>query len=133
MVLLNKSQITRVAHVRGGNKIHSGGSLEALVATLPIDKITDFILKNGINFVLNHAPLPELHLLDGIKKYSFCGPFTKLDKRVDLDLNGNIINIKTPPINELDAGCLNHDVAYEKYKDIVNRNIADQALSKVVP
>lgn len=90
-------------------------------------------IKGGsvIDFTLNNIPLPEMHLLDGFKRYSFCGPFTKLQNRVELDKDGNIVKIKTQPINSLDSGCMQHDVAYEKYKDTANRNLADKELSVI--
>ena len=78
-----------------------------------------------LNFVLNNLPLPEMHLLDPKhKRYNFCGPYTKLHKRV---VNGVPV---TKPINVLDEGCFHHDLAYEKHKDVPNRNIADAELVK---
>lgn len=43
--------------------------------------------------------IPEMH----IPGYSYCGPGTKLNER---------INSGSAPINELDSGCLQHDVDY---------------------
>lgn len=111
--------------IRGGNITNN------VIASLPWSEIGNTISKHGINAALNYLPLPELHLLDGSKKYSFCGPFTDLKKRVEFDKEGNIVKVITPPINELDAGCFLHDIAYEKYKDIDKRNIADDDLLKV--
>ena len=49
-------------------------------------------------------------------KYSYCGPGTKLDKRVTQGYKG---------INDLDKACLEHDIAYDKNRDTQQRNIAD--------
>jgi len=75
-------------YVKGSNKkLYVGdGFFDGLFLTLPLKKIKDFILRNGINFMLNNAPIPELHLIEGTKKYNFCGPFT--------NCNYNIYKIK---------------------------------------
>ena len=64
--------------------------------------------------------MPELHLWDPkVKKYSACGPFTKHQKRIDQFMkDGRLSNIAK---NTLDAACFQHDSAYTKYKDSVNR------------
>ena len=56
----------------------------------------------------------ELHLrtLTG-KKYSFCGPNTKLDERLNSD---DTPKEWSKPINKVDEVCLHHDLAY-KYAD----------------
>ena len=71
-----------------------------------------------LNAALNKRTLPEMHmrLPSGVQsklyplgvfqdtgKYSYCGPFTKLDKRLSQGYCG---------VNQLDRACLNHDVAY---------------------
>jgi len=106
MISINKNNSKR--HVRGRNgRIRIG---------------------NGLNYFLNHAPLPEIHLLDGMKRYKFCGPWTDLEKRVVLDNDGNLVDVITPPINKLDAACMSHDIFYNKYKKIPERNLADEDL-----
>lgn len=73
--------------------------------------------------------MPEMHLVDFSKlpptKYSFCGPFSKLHKR--LDENDNPLP-HSLPINSLDSQCLIHDIAYKNFKDVKNRNEADRVL-----
>jgi len=82
-----------------------------------------------INTLLNNLPSPELHLLDSInKKYNYCGPFTKLKQRVVLNEKGDIVHVITEPINDLDYACMNHDIAYDKHRDVSNRNQADRIL-----
>jgi hypothetical protein len=53
-------------------------------------------------------------------KYSFCGPFTKLYKRISEGYRG---------INSLDKACLNHDIAYAMHNDTPSRNYYDDKLS----
>lgn len=67
-----------------------------------------------INSIINKLPV-ELHLLG----YNFCGPGTKLEKRLkrgDLGVNG------------LDSACREHDIAYDKSNEIEHRRKADQKL-----
>lgn len=80
-----------------------------------------------IDFVLNNLPFPEMHLTDintngKKKKYNFCGPFTKLEKRLQ---RGD------KEINELDEACKVHDIAYSKYKKANERNIHDLQLARI--
>ena len=59
-----------------------------------------FKIGSGVfNTLLNKLSnvMPELHLLG----YNYCGPFTKLDKRL---ARGD------KPVNKLDAGCKEHDI-----------------------
>lgn len=50
---------------------------------------------------------------DGVyRKMSFCGPFTKIHKRLDIR-NGRVHAIRTQPINDLDRACMLHDLSYE--------------------
>lgn len=69
-----------------------------------------------LNSLINKLPF-ELH----IPGYNFCGPGTKLEKRL---LRGD------KGINLLDEACKEHDIAYLKSNDIKSRHIADQLLSE---
>ncbi|KAK9744510.1 Borna disease virus P40 protein [Popillia japonica] len=68
-----------------------------------------------INSAINALPF-ELHLPGG---YRYCGPGTKLQKRLT---RGD------KPINELDAACMQHDIAYSQQKDLIKRHEADNIL-----
>jgi superfamily II DNA or RNA helicase len=85
----------------------------------------------GLNDFINDLPF-EAHLLDFSKfppkKYSFCGPATKLNERLNPD---DSVKEWSKPINNLDLGCYYHDIAYRDNKDVKNRNIADEKLSRV--
>lgn len=74
-----------------------------------------------ISTVLNKAIdlLPfEAHLPGG---YRYCGPGTKLAKRLARGDKG---------INPLDEACKIHDIAYSKYSDSENRRKADSELAE---
>ena len=85
-----------------------------------------------LNWLIEHNPV-ELHLIDQgddglIRKSSFDGPGSRLDERLNPDGSWKSWS---KPINKLDHGAYIHDLAYQKYKDIENRNIADSELEVV--
>lgn len=65
---------------------------------------------------INSLPF-ELH----VPGYQYCGPGTKLEKRLKRGDKG---------INPLDSACKKHDIAYSKYKKGVERRAADRELGK---
>ncbi|CAH1115875.1 unnamed protein product [Psylliodes chrysocephalus] len=67
-----------------------------------------------VNSLINKLPI-ELH----IPGYSYCGPGTQLDKRLQRGDKG---------INQLDAACKDHDIAYSQSKDLITRHQADKIL-----
>lgn len=67
-----------------------------------------------INSLINKLPV-ELH----IPGYQYCGPGTKLERRLARGDRG---------VNQLDAACKQHDIAYSKFKDVENRHLADKEL-----
>lgn len=69
-----------------------------------------------INSVIDKLPL-ELHL----PGYQYCGPGTKLEKRLQRGDSG---------INPLDAACREHDIAYSQSKDVNERHKADKVLQE---
>src|SRR5437588_12746891 len=69
-----------------------------------------------INTIINKLPV-ELHL----PGYQFCGPGTRLRKRLARGERG---------INPLDSACREHDIAYAKFSDLPNRHAADKVLQK---
>ena len=64
--------------------------------------------------------LPELHSVDPIvKKCSDCGPFTKHTQKIqDFLSTGTLSYIYK---NDLDKACFQHDMAYNKFKDLEKR------------
>ena len=93
-------------------------------------------LKTGkglINTALRY--MPEMHLslpntvesenipngsFQNTGKYSYCGPGTKVKKRVSEGYQG---------VNKLDNACKEHDIYYSKYKNTQARNVADDILA----
>ena len=71
--------------------------------------------------------MPEMHLWDPkAKQYSACGPFTRHKQRInDFMEDGKLSHILE---NRLDVACFQHDSAYEKYKDRLNRKKSDAVL-----
>lgn len=69
-----------------------------------------------LNSLINNLPV-ELH----IPGYKYCGPGTKLEKRLK---RGDI------GINSLDEACKVHDIAYSNTKDITERHKADKILEE---
>lgn len=67
-----------------------------------------------VNSVITKLPF-EAHL----PGYQYCGPGTKLKKRL---ARGD------PGINQLDVACKEHDIAYSKSDDINERHKADKVL-----
>lgn len=68
-----------------------------------------------INKLINKLPI-ELH----IPGYNYCGPGTKLQRRIERGDKG---------INPLDEACKEHDIAYSQNKDLKLRHIADKILA----
>lgn len=70
-----------------------------------------------VNKIINSLPF-EAH----VPGYQYCGPGTKLEKRL---ARGD------PGINQLDAACREHDIAYSQNREnVVARNEADKILAK---
>ena len=75
--------------------------------------------------------MSEMHLWGPkVKKYSACDPFTRHQQRIDQFMkDGRLSNIAR---NKLDAAYFQHDSAYSKYKDSVNRRQSDIVLKNKV-
>ena len=58
-----------------------------------------------------------MHLWDPkVKKYSACGPFARHEQGIDKFMkDGRLSRVYK---NELDKVCFQHDMAYNKYKDL---------------
>lgn len=70
----------------------------------------------AVNALINKLPF-EAH----IPGYRFCGPGTKLAKRLVRGDRG---------INGLDEACRDHDIQYSKVQDVAGRHMADKELAK---
>ena len=71
--------------------------------------------------------MPELYLVDPIvKKYSACGPFTKHTQRIQDFLNTSMLSYVYK--SDLDKACFQHEMAYNKFKDLEKRTQSDIVL-----
>ena len=70
--------------------------------------------------------MPEMHLKQSGFTYSACGPFTINKERIKKFMETGNINFIYK--NELDKACFQHDMAYEKSKDLVKRTQSDKVL-----
>ena len=71
--------------------------------------------------------MPEMHLKQPGFTYSACGPFTKNKERIQkFKETGDTRYIYK---NELDKASLQHDMAYEDFKDLKRRTFSDKVLS----
>ena len=85
-----------------------------------MNKIVNKFLLVGDKF------MPEVHLKQPGFTYSACGPFTKNKERIEKFMQtGNTDFIYK---NELDKACFQHDMAYDKTKDLVKRTQSDKVL-----
>ena len=70
--------------------------------------------------------MPEMHLKQPGFTQSACGPFTKNKERIEKFIQtGNTDFIYK---NELDKACFQHDMAYEKSKDLAKRTQSQKVL-----
>ena len=71
--------------------------------------------------------MPEMHLKQPGFTYSACGPFTKNKERIQKFMQtGNTDFIYK---NELDKACFQHDMAYEKSKDLIKTTQSDKVFN----
>ena len=67
-----------------------------------------------------------MHLKQSGFTYNACGPFTKLEERIQKFLR--LENIENIYKNDLDKAYFQHDMAYRKYKDLNKRTQSDKVL-----
>ena len=85
-----------------------------------MNEIVNTLLSAGDKF------MPEMHLRQPQFVYSACGPFTKNKERIQkFKETGDTSYIYK---NELDKACLQHDMAYEDFKDLTKKTAADKVL-----
>ena len=85
-----------------------------------MNEIVNRFLLAGVKF------MPEVHLRQLGFTYSACGPFTKHKEKTEMFIQtGNTDFIYR---NELDKACFQHDMAYDKTKDLAKRTPSDKIL-----
>ena len=70
--------------------------------------------------------MPEMHLKKPGFTYTACGPFTKNKERTEKFMQTGNTNFIYK--NELDKACFQHDMAYDKSKDLAKRTQSDKVL-----
>ena len=70
--------------------------------------------------------MPEMHLKQTSFAYSACGPFTKHKGRIEKFMRTGNTNYICK--NDLDKVCFQHDMAYGKFRDLVERTQSDKVL-----
>ena len=70
--------------------------------------------------------MPEIHFGQPGPTYPACGPFTKNKQRIQKFMQTGDTNYIYK--NELDKTCFQHDMAYDKYKDLERRTQSDKVL-----
>ena len=78
------------------------------------------------NLMAGDKFMPEMDLKQPAFTYSACGPFTRNKKRIEKFMKtGNTDFIY---INELDKTCFQHDMDYDKSKDLAKRTQSEKLL-----
>ena len=68
--------------------------------------------------------MSEMYLKQSGFTYSACGPFTKKQERIEKFMKtGNTDFIYK---NGFDKACLQHDITYDKFKDLAKRTQSDK-------
>jgi hypothetical protein len=75
---------------------------------------SDKTSKGFVNFIINSLPF-EAH----VPKYQYCGPGTKLKKRLKRGDKG---------INPLDTACRDYDIVYATSQNLEDRHNTDKVL-----
>ena len=70
--------------------------------------------------------MPEVHLKQFGFSYRVCGPYTKNKERIEKFMQ--TANTDFIYRNEFDKACFQHDMAYEKSKDLIKRTQSDKVL-----
>ena len=70
--------------------------------------------------------MPELHLKQPGFTYSACGLFTRNKERIEKFMQ--TVNTDFIYRNELDKACFQHDMAYDKSRDLTKRTQSDKVL-----
>lgn len=108
---------TRQEVSRQRQLVRRGGGVVSSALSFLTNPLKHIPVGAVVNSAIDALPV-ELHLPGG---YQYCGPGTKLKKRL---ARGD------PGINKLDQACKEHDIAYSKYTDSANRSVADKHLAE---
>ena len=86
-------------------------------------RINEIVTKS---LLVQNKFMREMHLKQSGFTYNACGPFTKIEERIQKFLR--LENIENIYKNDLDKAYFQHDMAYRKYKDLNKRAQSDKVL-----
>ena len=86
-------------------------------------RINEIVTKS---LLVQNKFMREMHLKQSGFTYNACGPFTKIEERIQKFLR--LENIENIYKNYLDKAYFQHDMAYRKYKDLNKRTQSDKVL-----
>ena len=86
-------------------------------------RINEIVTKS---LLVQNKFMREMHLKQFGFTYNACGPFTKIEERIQKFLR--LENIENIYKNDLDKAYFQHDMAYRKYKDLNKRTQSDKVL-----
>ena len=84
-------------------------------------RINEIVTKS---LLVQNKFMREMHLKQSGFTYNACGPFTKIEERIQKFLR--LENIENIYKNDLDKAYFQHDMAYRKYKDLNKRTQSDK-------
>lgn len=118
-----KLSVVKFIHDRMEELVQKPNGLKYLVRCL--SALPEHVVEGSglINDIINKLPF-ELHAPRNwnLDTYNFCGPGTKLDRRLSRGDKG---------INPLDDACKKHDIWYRDHKNTEDRWVADKILQNV--
>ena len=86
-------------------------------------RINEIVTKS---LLVQNKFMREMHLKQSGFTYNACGPFTKIEERIQKFFR--LENIENIYKNDLDKAYFQHDMAYRKYKDLNKRTQSDKVL-----
>ena len=122
-----KCSVCKIKKSRFVKEQEAKSLLSNLGIKTPLSKIlllNVFFLSVKMNKIVNNFLLvgdkfmPEMNLKQLVSTYSACGPFTKNKQRLEKFMQTR--NTDFIYKNQLDEACFQHDMAYDKSKDLKN-------------
>ena len=119
---------SRFVKEQEGNGLLSNLGIKTLLSKIPLLNVLSVKMNEIVNkfLLVGDKFMPEMHLKQPGFTYSACSPFTKIKERIEKFMQtGNTNFLKK---NELDKACFQHDMAFDKSKDLVKITKSDKVL-----
>ena len=120
---IKKSRFVKEQEAKG---LLSNLGIKTLLSKIPLLNVLSVKMNEIVNkfLLVGDKFMPQMHLKQPGFTYSACGLFTKNEERIQKFMQtGNISFIYR---NDLDMACFQHDMAYDKTKDLVKRTQSDK-------